>query len=238
MNEGLVSVLAICAALLVVGTIAGLIDRRNFVPRWLLVAAVLFLVNDAGLTRVYGLLPDVVGGEWNWTGKLLALAITLAIATHPAFGWERSGLTLKQNRGSLVPALIVSAVLVALFTWLALGSDDVGASAETMAFQLTMPGLEEEPFYRGILLIALNEAFRGRFRALGVEWGWGAFLSSALFGLAHAFGYEDGAFSFDWMTFVMTGVPALILVWMRERTGSLLLPILLHNFGNSIGLFI
>jgi membrane protease YdiL (CAAX protease family) len=36
----------------------------------------------------------------------------------------------------------------------------------------------------------------------------------------------------------MTGVPSLILVWMRERTGSLLLPILLHNFGNSIGLFV
>jgi membrane protease YdiL (CAAX protease family) len=40
------------------------------------------------------------------------------------------------------------------------------------------------------------------------------------------------------MTFILTGVPALILVWMRERTGSLLLPILLHNFGNSIGYFV
>jgi len=35
----------------------------------------------------------------------------------------------------------------------------------------------------------------------------------------------------------LTAVPALIAVWMRLRTGSLLLPVLLHNFGNSFSLF-
>ena len=238
MNEGLVSILAVVGGLLLVGSLLGLADRRSFAPRWLLVAAALVFVNDAALTRFYGSLPDFIGGDWNWLGKGLALVITLAVASHPSLGWERSGLTLKHKPRSLAPALIVSGLLVGLFAWLALSSDDSGASAETMAFQLTMPGLEEEPFYRGILLLALNETFRGRVRALGIEWGWGAFLSSALFGLTHAFGYEDGGFAFDLMTFLMTAVPALILVWLRERTGSLLLPILLHNFGNSIGLFV
>jgi membrane protease YdiL (CAAX protease family) len=73
---------------------------------------------------------------------------------------------------------------------------------------------------------------------LGVGWGWGALISCVLFGLAHSFGYSDGDYSFDWMPFVLTGGPALILVWLRDRTGSLLLPILLHNFANSIGLFL
>lgn len=238
MSDALISILAICAGLLVVGGIAGLLDRKNFSAKWLLVAAVLFFLNDAALTRLYGLLPNFLGGEWNWTGKLFALVITLAVASSPAFGWARSGLTLKQKPGSLPSALILSALLIALFTYFALSSDDGGAATETFAFQMTMPGLEEEPFYRGILLLAFNEALRGRFRALGIEWGWGAFLSSALFGLGHAFGYSDGAFSFDLMTFALTGFPALLLVWLRERTGSLLLPMLLHNFGNSIGLFI
>ena len=238
MNEALVSVLVTCAGLLVVGGIAGLLDRRNFSGPWLLVAAALFFLNDAALTRMFGFLPDVLGGDWNWTGKALALVLTLAVASHPALGWKRSGLTLAQRPGSLPSALVVSAVLVALFTWLALSSDDSGATRETIAFQMTMPGLEEETFFRGILLLALNEALRGRFRALGVEWGWGALLTSALFGLTHAFGYEDGGFAFDPMTFLMTGGPALILVWLRERTGSLLLPVVLHNFGNSVGLFV
>ena len=173
MSEGLVSILVLCGGLLVVGLIAGLTDRRNFAPRWLLVAAALFFLNDAMLTRFYGLLPDFIGGEWNWTGKLLALAVTLAVASHSAMGWQRSGLTLRQKPGSLPSALIVSALLMGLFLYFALSSDDGGATSETMAFQLTMPGLEEEPFYRGILLLALNEAFRGRFRALGIDWGWG-----------------------------------------------------------------
>ncbi len=238
MSDGLISIFAICGGLLIAGTMLGFVDRRNFSSKWLLVAAALVFVNDAALTRLYGLLPDVVGGDWNWVGKGLALVITLAIASHPAFGWERSGLTLRQKAGSLPSALIVSAVVVALFTYFALASDDGGASAETFAFQLTMPGLEEEPFYRGILLLALNDAVRGRAKARGIEWGGGALLSSVLFGLTHAFGFDDGGFSFDLMTFLMTALPALILVWLRERTGSLLLPILLHNFGNSIGLFV
>ena len=238
MSDGLISILTICGGLLLAGAMLGLIDRRNFAPKWLLVAMGLFFVNDAALTRVYGTLPDVIGGDWNWVGKGLALVITLAVASHPAFGWERSGLTLKQKPGTMLSAMVISAVLVALFTYFALSSDEGAASAETVAFQLTMPGLEEEPFFRGVLLLALNEAFRGRFKVLGIEWGWGAFISSALFGMTHAFGFEDGAFSFDLMTFLLTGLPALILVWLRERTGSLLLPILLHNFGNSIGLFV
>ena len=73
---------------------------------------------------------------------------------------------------------------------------------------------------------------------LGVDWGWGALLSCALFGLAHAFGYSDGAFSFDPMIMALTALPSLLAVWLRLRTGSLVLLVLLHNFGNAIGLLV
>ncbi|MFL6734217.1 MAG: CPBP family intramembrane glutamic endopeptidase, BDIM_20840 family [Sphingomicrobium sp.] len=238
MSDGLFSALTIFAGLLVAGLVLGALGPRKFRPNWLLVSGALFLLNDAALTRCYGLFPNILPGEWNWQGKLLALAITLVIAATPWFGFRRSGLTLKQDRRGFIGVMLVSVLLLGLFTWFALGSDDGKASVETIAFQLTMPGLEEEPFYRGILLLALNKAFLGRIRMLGIDWGLGALISSALFGLAHAFGYSDGAYSFDLMTFALTGGPALVLVWIRERTGSLLLPILLHNFGNSIGLFI
>ena len=238
MSDALISVLAIVGGLLVLGLVLGFADRKNFRPTWLFVGAGLVLVNDAALTRFYGVLPDFAGGEWNWTGKIVALIITLLVAAHPAFGWERSGLTVKQKPGSLMPALLASLLILAVYLFFALAGDDDPASTETIAFQLTMPGLEEEPFYRGVLLLALYEAFRGRVRALGIHWGWGALLSSALFGMTHAFGFGDGAFHFDLVTFLLTGGPSLILVWMRERTGSLLLPILIHNLGNSIGLFV
>ncbi len=226
------------AILIVLGGAIGVTDRRHFNPRWLLVAALLVLINDALLTRAYGLMPDIIGGSWNWQGKLLALGATLMIAALPAFGWQKCGFTLTQEARSIRAALPVAALYCAFFLIISLVFADDNASVEDIAFQLTMPGLEEEPFYRGILLFALDRAFTGRARILGVSWGWGAVLSCVLFGLTHAFGYANGGFNFDPITMALTALPAFIAVWIRLRTGSLLLPILLHNFGNAISLLI
>ena len=234
--NGLVGLGGTLAVLLLVGLVVGYADRQRFLLRWLLVAALLVAPNDALLTRAYGLLPEMIGGSWNWQGKLLALCATLVIASLPAFGWRRVGLTFSQAPGSLRAALPVAALYCAFFITIALAFPGGSADVETAAFQLTMPGIEEELFYRGLLLFALDQAFQGRRRFLGVDWGWGAVLSCMLFGMAHAFGYSDGQFSFDAITMVLTAVPAFLAVWLRLRTGSLLLPVLLHNFGNSFSL--
>lgn len=236
--DGVIAIGAIVALLLLVGGAIGLTaGRERFSLPWLLAAAGLVLLNDALLTRGYGWLPHLIPPtEWNWQGKILALAATLAVASLPAFGWRRSGLTLAQAPQSLKPSLLVALLYGGFFAVLALAFPSQGASPETIAFQLTMPGLEEEPFYRGVLLLALDRAFTGRVKLLGVEWGWSAVLSCALFGLAHAFSYAHGGFAFDALTMALTALPAFIAVWIRLRTGSLLLPVLLHNFGNAIPL--
>lgn len=235
--NGLIGLGGTLAVLLLLGSVIGYADRRRFSLRWLLIAALLVALNDLLLTRAFGLLPEMIGGSWNWQGKLLALGATLAIASLPAFGWRRIGLTFSQEPGSLRAALPVAALYCAFFIVIALAFPGAPADVETAAFQLTMPGIEEEIFYRGLLLFALDQAFRGRWRFLGVDWGWGAVLSSMLFGMAHAFGYSDGQFSFDAIIMALTAVPAFLAVWLRLRTGSLLLPVLLHNFGNSFSLF-
>lgn len=236
--NGVIGIGATLFLLLLAGGLIGLADRERFSPRWLLAAAALVLVNDAMLTRLYGAMPDLVGGEWNWQGKLLALAATLAIAALSAFGWRRVGLTLAQAPGSLRAALPVLAIYCAFFVAIAFAFPGEPATGEDVAYQLTMPGLEEEPFYRGILLFALDRAFTGRVRFLGVDWGWGAVLSCALFGMTHAFGFSNGAFSLDPMIMALTALPAFIGVWLRYRTGSLLLPVVMHNFGNSFSLVV
>ena len=237
--NGLIGLGGTLALLLLAGTLMGLADRRPFNLRWLLLAGLLVAVNDFLLTRGYGLLPQLFpDATKNWQGQLLALAATLAIAALPTFGWRRVGLTLAQRPGSLLAVLPVAALYCGFFLALALAFPNDGATREDAAFQLSMPGLQEEPFYRGILLFALDRAFTGRARFLGVNWGWGAVLSCLLFGLMHAFGFSDGAFSFDPMIMALTALPSFIAVWLRVRTGSLLLPVLLHNFGNSISLWI
>lgn len=234
-----IEIAGVLAMLLVIGGAAGLADRKAFSLRWLLLAAGLVLLNDGLLTRGWRLLPNLLPqAEWNWQGKILALAATLAIAALPAFGWKRCGLTLAQAKGSFRVGLAVALAYGAFFVVMACVFPGGPASPETVAFQATMPGLEEEPFYRGLLLLTLDQAFTRRVRWLGVEWGWGAVFSCALFGLAHAFGFSHGQFSFDPMTMAMTALPSFIAVWLRYRTGSVLLPILMHNFGNSIFEFI
>ena len=237
--DNLIGIAGVLALLLLAGTAIGVARPNTFSPRWLFVAAGLVFINDFLLTRGYGLLPRLIpAGHWNWQGKVLALAATLLIAALPAFGWRKSGLTLAQAKGSLRSCLPLAIVYCLFFVVVAHFFPAQSASTETIAFQLTMPGLEEEPFYRGILLLALDQAFRGRVRFLWVDWGWGAVLSCALFGLAHAFGFSHGHFSFDPLTMALTAGPSFIGVWVRIRTGSLVIPILLHNFGNSIFLFL
>ena len=238
MNE-IISSAAGISLLLLFGVAIGLARRDLFSFAWLLAAAGLVFLNDALLTNGYGSIPDLTAElEWNWQGKTLALLATLLVAALPAFGWRRCGLTLVQKPGSLIAAIPVAALYLMFFAALAWVFPSDGASSETIAFQMTMPGLEEELFYRGILLFALDRAFLSRVRFLGVDWGWGALLSCALFGLAHAFGYSDGAFHFDPMIMALTAIPSFIAVWLRLRTGSVLLPILLHNLGNSMSFIV
>jgi uncharacterized protein len=235
----LIGIAGVLAILLLAGAVVALAQPGRVSLRWLAAAAGLVLMNDLLLTNAYGLLPRVLpDGDWNWQGKLLALAGTLAVASLPQFGWRASGLAVPKPEGGLAPVLVVAGTYVALFLALALAFPNEPASAETIAFQLTLPGLEEESFYRGVLLLALYHAFTGRKRLFGVDWSWGAVVSCVLFGLGHAFGFSDGGFHFDPLTMLLTGGPSLVAVWLALRTRSVLVPILLHNFGNAIMLLV
>jgi hypothetical protein len=233
--DGVIGISGVLAILLIAGAMVALVQRGGVSMRWLGVAAGLVLLNDVLLTNVYGLLPNILpGSDFNWQGKLLALGATLAVASSPAFGWRESGLTFRQAPGSLPSAALVATAYAAVFLGLAFAFPNDQATGESIAFQLTMPGFEEEPFYRGVLLMALGRAFTARQRLLGVDWSWGAAVSCALFGLAHAFGFSDGDFEFDPMIMLLTAGPSFLAVWLALRTHSVLIPILLHNFGNAI----
>src|SRR6186997_2159537 len=111
--DPLISILAIVAIIVGAGALLGLLDRARFRPQWLLLGGLLILLNDAALTNLYGVLPALIPGEWNWQGKLLALAITLAIAAR--IGWRESGLTLRQRKEGRLLTWTVFVLAAALF---------------------------------------------------------------------------------------------------------------------------
>ncbi len=233
MQPAVVEILIHVAAIGALALVVSLATRSRLRASWLVAALLLMLLRDALVLRGYGVVPNLFpGSDWAWTGKLLATAGLLAVAALPWFGFARCGLTLRQARGSAT-AWIVFAILAVLIFALAFHYRDGPADLDTILFQWSMPGIEEELFYRGVLLLALNEAFSagtGSRRALGI--GWAGLLSSVAFGLGHSLFYRADGLSFDAAAFAMTGGPALLLVWFRNRTGSLVLPVLAHNVVN------
>ena len=232
MHNALVEISIHMAAVGACAVLVAMATRTRLRSGWLLCALLLMLLRDALVLRFYGVVPNLIPtSDWAWTGKLMATAGLLLVAASPWFGFRRSGLTLWQAPGS-GPAWFVFALVAAALFVLAYVYRDGADSLDTILFQWTMPGIEEELFYRGVLLLALNEALDGGNRRRFAGIGWGGVLTSVAFGLGHALFYREGGLSFDAMAFALTGGPALLIVWFRARTGSLLLPILAHNVAN------
>ena len=54
-------------------------------------------------------------------------------------------------------------------------------------------------------------------------------MTTALFGLLHGVTVQGGVISVHVAAIVLTGLIGFIAGWMRERTGSLVAPVLFHN---------
>lgn len=213
--------------------------RINF--PWLIAALVIFALGITALMVLGRLIPlERYFGElnWNWGGKIAGFLMSLLIAAALWFIAKKppseSGLTFAIKPGSLLPAAIVTLLLIALSIGIEVAfNDGTDTSTERLLYQATMPGLDEEPFWRGVLLLAMCEAVRsGRLNLLGAEIGWGGVLLALLFGLVHGMGYGNGQFQVMWIIVAITGGIGFGLYWLRERTGSVIIPIVAHNLIN------
>lgn len=170
----------------------------------------------------------------NWVGKTLSLVATITMLyLFPKVSFRAAGLTWMQNKGSLRPVIAMGAVLLfstAVAVMLIAPSPD--SSLENILFQATLPGLDEELFMRGLLLLLFHQAFGKGLNILGAETGWGFWLAVAIFGLIHGITIQSGELAVNIWAIMATGLIGFILTWMRERTGSLVVPIVFHNSWN------
>jgi uncharacterized protein len=172
--------------------------------------------------------------KWNWTGKLVSIVVSLGlILIWPRLGTTDVGLTFVQRQGSLGPAAVMAAILCASAILLqSVVSNGTDTRLETVLFEASMPGLDEELAFRGLIGALLVRAFVKQVSVLGAPMGWGDLALCLVFGAGHGLLFMQQQLHFDWMSFAYTGGVGAGLLWIRQRTGSLLLPVLTHNVVN------
>ena len=96
-----------------------------------------------------------------------------------------------------------------------------------------MPSIIEEVVYRGILLSLFSLLYIDNLHIGNINFGIGVVVTSILFGLWHGLNVNvDFEITISWMAFIYTGLIGFILALVRERTGSLLFPIIIHVIVN------
>ena len=139
------------------------------------------------------------------------------------------GISLQQNKQYLKPSLLIAVLVVVIFTVLTglVFSSRQPFSAETLLFQFTMPPLDEELAYRGIMLALLNRALNYSKAVKGISVA--NLAVSLLFAFSHAFIIRlNLAITFQVYYFVLMLVISILLAWITEKNGSLLVAIAAH----------
>lgn len=172
---------------------------------------------------------NIIHGNWNWDGKIYG--IVCGVAMYFLFRRQfadNNFFTLRQDKAGLKSAL---KVVIAIMCVSLLGGivNDKEFNLETLLFQLSMPGIDEEIMYRGVLLGLMCSTLR----VGGAAWRSPAIIINAiLFGLVHALSFSDGALQINAMNFVWTGIVGYGFGYITIKTRSIVIPMLTHNLYN------
>ena len=174
---------------------------------------------------------NFIGGNWNWDGKLFGIIFgVICYFIFRKYFKENNFFTFKQDEKGFKPALIATIISVLLVTTIAYLTGQDKFSGETLAFQLTMPAIDEEIMFRGILLGLLLTALREKVSFLGNP---AVLLTAVLFGFIHALTLEkDFSINFEPIYFLHTGIGGFVFAWITLKSRSILLAVLAHGLAN------
>jgi len=223
----------------VAAPVAMLLSRPMTKAQWryLGIAFVIFLTSGVLLLFPFAF-PSLRVGHWNWMGKSLSICATyFIIFNFKAGDAARRFVTLRQRpgSGSLSTGLIVLLLLTAVLINVATGGENHAPAWETIFFEASMPGIDEETVFRaGFLgsLVASRQVTQSdnRWVILG-----SVLVTSILFGLVHAVTFSTAfRLSFDWQAFVITAVIGTLLALIAINSESILLPVIVHNLVNCL----
>lgn len=164
-----------------------------------------------------------------WCGALILAVVQIALLFVVArvLRDKPSGVSL----GLLSPILFTR--------WVAVSSTG-GTARQALITFLTYAlfvGFGEEILYRGYGHSRLNAAFGKPFTFHGVPYGWGTLIAALIFGVTHVgvlrwiLGMSDAV---TWAWGIWTFFSGLVFAYVREKSGSILAPALLHGLPQAI----
>jgi membrane protease YdiL (CAAX protease family) len=188
-------------------------------------------------------LPKVAGIGWS-----LLLVAGLRWTTPREAGWR---LPAPGSLRAVLPAVLVLSSAFLVNAYLARHSARPLWFAEQL-FYATLPGLEEELFYRGALLGLLGRVFARTVPLPGTRTSWGGLMGVLLFALGHGLKYPTELLNWFhrphgwhyvgawlWPAYFSSGEVVYVLamgsflLWVRERTASCWPAVATHCLLNS-----
>jgi len=199
----------------------------------------------------------MVLGLWTWAtiplpgfqrilhGKYFSHVVYVLVAVLFLLLGKRSfksyGLSLVKRRHSLKWGLIFAAMLwlpalfCLVFGWL--GAELPKHLLSALVFQIIFSGFGEEILFRGYFQSRINEEFDRPFNIDGLRFGAGLIITSLLFGFGHVlnpFNPLQGRFVLDWSWGLFASISGLFLGLVREKTGSILAPGIIHGLESGV----
>lgn len=211
--------------------IYGAVKRSKLIVRVSAVTFVLVAFQAAILfTESFGALSTL---QYNWLQKLFVFLSAVFLCKPLGVTPKECGYFLPNSRKAFLFALLIG------FTYAAIDSvaaaEHIKPSLETVLFQFSMPGLQEEPFYRGSLLCYWDKHLGRPWKVLGVDVGAGCLITTAVFTVGHLVGLDKNwsltcsTDLVEWINFV---VFCFVMCWLRYKFDSVWPCVLAHNADN------
>jgi membrane protease YdiL (CAAX protease family) len=171
-------------------------------------------------------------GSCFWTGKILGIIFgCLCYFIFNNHFIENNYFTIVQETKNIKNVLTISYIMILINCILSLyyNKNRIRFNSENALFQLTLPGIDEEIMFRGILLGLLLSSINESLFFINPS----LLIISLLFGLTHGFFIDpDFSINFNFRNFIYIGIIGYIYGWVAIETKSILLPIVIHNLYN------
>ena len=220
------------AVMIAVPLLILVVARRNLASYGLSLRNLSYHLGIAGTALVpvlIAIVPLMFVNYTRWGGALIMAGVEIALLF--VLGWLLKRKPTRDENGILVGGML-------LIAGSSLTQQTAVANAISgFVFYLFFLGLGEELLFRGYIQSRLNAAWGKQFKFFGVKWGWGVVIASVLFGLMHVLNLASlirGDWQLAWPWGLWTFFGGLTLGLVREKTGSIVAPTILHGLPQAL----